>query len=220
MDKVISFDDISPRLIQSLIDRIDVLEKMIYNYDAKGIKKGTLKGIKIQQIIEATKTTPEIVLAESYVNTKGGTYSIFDILGNLNLRMGSESGSSANVGGTIVLYNDCPKDATEEIAKLYERIGLGIDLGTGAGIFNAKDSSGNTRTGVYGDDMSVGPTVFICDASGNMKTYLTETTGVINGQTIATQTYANNSAASALSSAKNYTDNAIDAHVAAYHSTP
>lgn len=46
-NNVINVNNISPQLIQGLIDRIDVLEKLIYDYDGKGVRKETLNGDRI-----------------------------------------------------------------------------------------------------------------------------------------------------------------------------
>lgn len=136
---MLSVNDINPQMINELVEKVDRLEKMLYDYNAKGIKKGVIKGIKIQQVTETVGTEPEVVLSEIFKNANGGTVKINDINGNLNVRIGSENGLANNIGGTIVLLKDCPNKASEDF---YKRVALGILSATDEGIIQVLDTTG------------------------------------------------------------------------------
>lgn len=191
-DRPISVNDINPQLFNELVEKVDKLEKMMYNYDAKGVKKGVLKGIKIQQVTDDTETG--VVLSEIYKNDNGGLIKVNDINGALNAVIGSESGTGGNVGGSFILYNDGEGNP---------RVECGISVTYDAGIINLRDSNGIARVSIYADSNFGSPIIGVRGADDTIKSYLTETAGYINKKVIATQEYVNT---------------AISQHESSYHS--
>ncbi|MBU3186661.1 hypothetical protein [Clostridium estertheticum] len=118
-----------------------------------------------------------ITLIQNYKNANGGVTLISDIHGNLNAKLGSENGTALNVGGTLILYND----------SLYmPRVELGISTAYGAGGMNLKDSTGKVRV-LASANTNFGAVLAVLDSSEYAVSYLAETIGKINNQTIATQ---------------------------------
>lgn len=68
---------------------------------ANQIIGGILKGVQIQQISSSGKISSSL-----YQNELGGLLNIYDSDNNLNVQLGVESGTGANVGGTLLLCND------------------------------------------------------------------------------------------------------------------
>jgi len=133
------------------------------------IKAGILSGIKIQEVSDTG-----VLLADLYKNTNGGLMQIFDINGNLNAKIGSESGMAENVGGTFVLYND----------SIYlPKVELGINKTYGSGTINLKDGTGAVKTIAYANS-GIGAILGILNSSGSPVSYIAEDIGKINGGTI------------------------------------
>lgn len=120
-----------------------------------------------------------VKLIQNYKNANGGLMQIYDNNGNLNVKVGSENGTGTNRGGTIILYDD-------NLA--LPRLELGISTLYGAGTINLKDSSGIVRVMAYAGSGN-GPAIAVLNSSQSPVTYLTETSGAINNQTIATQSW-------------------------------
>lgn len=185
---MIDVNDINPQVFMELVEKVDRLEKMMYNYDAKGVKRGILQGIKIQEVDENG-----VILSEIYKNNNGGLIEINDNNGQLNVKIGSENGSGGNIGGSIILFNDGGSNPRTE---------MGISITYDAGIINLRDTNGIARASLYADS-NLGPVLALMDDGGSTKTSLTLNSGKINNQPIATQ---------------NYVDNAISSHESSYHS--
>lgn len=133
------------------------------------IKVGILRGIKIQEVSDTG-----VLLADLYKNANGGLMQIFDINGNLNAKIGSENGTGANRGGTMILYDD----------NLYlPRVELGISSTYGAGIMDLKDYTGIARV-IANAQSNLGPILAVLNSSQLAVSYLTETVGKIAGNTI------------------------------------
>lgn len=126
------------------------------------------------------------ILIQNWKNARGGVSSIYDNNGMLNVKIGSESGSTDNVGGTFILYSDSPYDDAEK-SKPYRRVEAGIDKTHNAGLLILRDMNGKQRVGIYAEDTADSAIIGLFDVDGNAVTYLTETTGKINNETIATQ---------------------------------
>lgn len=123
-----------------------------------------------------------VTLLDGYGDTMGGVLKIYDNNGYLNLKAGVESGQTDNAGGTMILYKDSPF-ASYPGSFSYQRIEIGIV--SGYGLVQCKDDAGVVRVCMYGDS-GIGPYMGVRDAAGNIKSYLTETAGYINGQLIVT----------------------------------
>jgi hypothetical protein len=65
----------------------------------------------------------------------------------------------------------------------YQRIELGIV--NNYGIIQCKDDSGIVRVNMYAGS-GTGPYIGVRDAAGDLKSYITETAGYINGEKILT----------------------------------
>lgn len=117
-------------------------------------------------------------LSDLYYNSNGGLLQIYDNTGLLNVKLGSENGTGANNGGTLILYND---SATKP------RVELGIEKTKDAGAINLKDTNGTVRMAMYARNTGTDkPSLIITNSSGTPVSSLTETSGTINNQNIAT----------------------------------
>lgn len=118
-----------------------------------------------------------VVLIENWKNNNGGLTKIFDNSGNLNVKIGSESGTGGNIGGSLILFNDGEENPRAE---------MGISVTNDAGIINVRDSSGTVRASLYADS-NLGPVLAILDETGtDTMSYIAQTEGVINNKKIAT----------------------------------
>jgi hypothetical protein len=118
-------------------------------------------------------------LLEAYKDTNGGKIAIYDNSGNLNVKMGVEGTGGTNVGGTLVLYNDSAAE---------QRVALGINGTYDSGIMILYDDNNQGR--VYATAQQSGQaSIFLYDSDGNLKSRLSENTGTINGETIATENF-------------------------------
>lgn len=127
-----------------------------------------------------SKSTAGTTLMNVFQDTNGGIIQVYDNSGNLNVRMGVESGTGNNTAGTFILYNDGASKS---------RVELGISTANDAGIFNLNDTNGVGRVGANASLGGTDPIIFINDSAGNTATFLEQTTGSINGSTIATQAW-------------------------------
>jgi len=135
----------------------------------------------------------DVLINEIYKDDYGGLLKLYDNNGKLNVKLGVESGLGENQGGTLILYDDDENDP---------RISMGIDKNLSAGVITLKNSVDDTKAAI-GADSNAGAYVGILDSAEQLVSYLTQTSGYINGDKIATQ---------------DYVDNAISNHIAAYHS--
>jgi hypothetical protein len=127
-----------------------------------------------------TKTTGGTTLMDVFQDTYGGVLYVYDTNGNLDCKIGVESGTGSNVGGTLVLYND-------SISK--PRVEMGIRNDLDAGGMNLKDTNENNLVTLTADS-PYGPYIAVKDSSGNLISYLTITEGYINSEKIATEVWA------------------------------
>lgn len=124
----------------------------------------------------------------------GGRVRIYDSVGKLNAVLGSESGSSDNIGGTLVLYED-----GESLAS--RRVEAGISKTYSAGLINLRDSVGVARVALYANS-NLGPILAVLNSAGVAVTRFTESSAYVGGKELAT---------------KEYVDNAIAKHISDYH---
>lgn len=141
---------------------------------AENIVGGTITGVNIHQ------TYNGVIVGDMGTNENGGIFDVYDINGNLNVHMGSESGSADNIGGTIILYND---------GNNYPRAEFGIAKAFDAGIINLKDKNGIVRVALKGASSTTSTStasLALYNSSGAVKSYIKETSGAINGYSILT----------------------------------
>jgi hypothetical protein len=121
-------------------------------------------------------------LTKIYDSLTGGKIEVYDASNGINARLGSESGSGDNTGGTLMLYN-------HSINK--PRIALGTLSAEDTGVFEALDKNNNVRIQIQATNKKYGDLAFIGirNESKVMKTYLTEEYGYINGKKVITQDY-------------------------------
>jgi hypothetical protein len=128
-----------------------------------------------------SKSTADVTLIEMYQDTAGGRVVINDNSGNLNVKLGVESVSATNTGGTLVLYNDGVTNA---------RFEAGCDASDDAGIANCRDSSDSVKASMRADDATFGsPVFYLVNGTGTIATYLTVTEGYIDSEQIATRNW-------------------------------
>lgn len=121
-------------------------------------------------------------LLDGFEDTNGGVLKIYDTSGLLDVKIGVESGISANKGGTLILYRDSPYDTAPNSIQ-YQRIEAGII--NGSGIMNLRDNDAVVRISIVAEGSF--PYIGVRDSSGIAKTYLTPTNGYINGSRILTE---------------------------------
>lgn len=120
-------------------------------------------------------------LVKIYDSATGGKIETFNAQSKLNVKLGAAAGTADNAGGTLILKNDNEAD----------RVELGItknELGD-AGLMNLKDTNDKTRVALYASHPNYGSYMGIVDPDGNLKSYINETTGKINGNKIITEDY-------------------------------
>lgn len=118
-------------------------------------KGGLLHAIDGELIGRFQTKSGSAVLMDVYQNANGGELKLFDISGNLNVKIGSESGAGTNAGGTIIVYNDLPLGGDEQTK---QRVALGANAARDSGFLNVKGSNdtvrvqleGETAVGVFG----------------------------------------------------------------------
>ena len=121
------------------------------------------------------------VILESFKDVNGGKLAIYDNDGSINVRIGVEGDGGQNVGGTMMLFND-------SIDR--RRVALGIYglYDSGFMILYGPNNMGRIyETASQNGEASI----FLYDTAGNLKSKLTESSGTINGSTIATQNWVN-----------------------------
>lgn len=96
-------------------------------------------------------------LIENWKNDNGGLMQIFDKDGNLNVKAGSENGTSENNGGTIILYNDGSNNP---------RVKLGIAKNGDFGVLELLDTSGQVKAEINADDGNGNGVAFIVNSNG------------------------------------------------------
>jgi len=129
------------------------------------------------------------VLLHAYKDTYGGVLKIFDIGGNLNAKIGVESGAGVNTGGTMILYDDVPSGA-DPIN--YQRVEIGILGSNHSGIINLNTNDNVGRLIMKADDGTGGGDVVssILLWGDLSSSYISSSGGYIANQTIATQPWA------------------------------
>lgn len=100
---------------------------------------------------------------ELYNEIRGEVIRLFDADKNINVKIGAEAGTGANVGGTIILYNHTNKDAES-----FDRVAIGT---------LKKDDSG---------------TLQLMNTNGIINTWLTTKEGYIGNSRIATEQWLEN----------------------------
>jgi len=83
-----------------------------------------------------------------------------------------------NVGGTLILYDD---------DYLKQRVALAIDASSHGGFMQLEDNSSVVRLSANAYIEGFGSVLFCRNSDGVAKSWIAETSGVINGETIATQ---------------------------------
>ncbi len=131
----------------------------------------------------------EKMVMEVFKDVNGGRIKIYDKDGKLNVAIGSEAGTASNVGGTIVLFNDSPYDTSPQ-SDSYQRVELGISKDYDAGTINLRKGDGQWIVAISSDDGDRGY-IAVQNGDGNWSR-ITPTSGQINGEEIATRTWANN----------------------------
>lgn len=124
------------------------------------IANSTLTMDGIQQLTKDGK-----VVIINTTNDNGGLFKIFDKDGNLDVKMGSENGTSDNIGGTFILYNSGENNP---------RVELGTAADGDYGAMNLKDSSGTVKVVAYADDSNGNGIVGIIDNNGVKHRFATE----------------------------------------------
>ena len=125
------------------------------------------------------------LLAEIFQDTNGGVLKIYDVTGKLNAKIGVESGTGVNTGGTLILYVDVPTGSDPDD---YKRVETGTARVLDCGLVNYRDTNKKARVSIQADS-AVGPYSGIRDSSEVLKTYMTETEMFMNTKLVATQEY-------------------------------
>jgi len=113
-----------------------------------------------QEVTSGGKT-----LIENWKNNNGGLTEIFDNDGNLNVKAGSENGTSENNGGTFILYND---------GEDKPRLKLGIAKDGDFGVLEILNKDGQVKAEINGDDTEGNGVVFIVNSNGVKQRLATE----------------------------------------------
>lgn len=122
---------------------------------------------------DGTKKLLEAILEES-----GGTLKIYNADGIINAQIGSNVYSYADCGGALYLYSD-----NGDL-----KVDIYIDRNTESGRMILRDRNGESRININADDVD-GAIIQISDDNGDLKTFLSEEDGYINGERIATRNW-------------------------------
>lgn len=129
-----------------------------------------------------TKGDGATPMLEAFLDELGGRLLMYDVEGNLNVKMGSEEASDGLRGGVIKMYSDVDLDARVEIGVTDDY----YSANSGAGTIRLYD-----RNKRYSVDISAGGanggTVGISDENGIFTTGFSRDIGLINFERIATQ---------------------------------
>lgn len=143
-----------------------------------------------------------VLLAEIFKDTNGGVIKLYDSTGKLNVKLGVESGTGSNTGGTLILYKDFASGDPDD----YKRVESGVSTADDFGLTNYRDTNTKVRVSIQGDSAANGPFIGIRNSSEALKSYLAELVGYINLEQIAVQPWVTTQIA-----------DAIAAHILAYH---
>ena len=124
--------------------------------------KKLICGILIGLILSLAFTV-YAVPAEIIDTARGEVIKLFNKNGEVNVKIGAESGEGTNAGGTIVLYNHTNKEAES-----FDRVAIGV---------LRKDDSG---------------TIQLMNTNGIINTWLTTKEGYIGNSRIATEQWLKN----------------------------
>ena len=105
------------------------------------------------------------VLIENTFNEYGGIKNVYDIDGNLVLKIGVEAGSSDNVGATLIGYN---KGSDKP------RFKLGIAKNGDFGVLELLNSNGEVKAEINADDGNGNGVAFIVNSNGIRQRLATE----------------------------------------------
>jgi len=137
---------------------------------AQNIETENLTSNAVETVVNGVK------LSEVFKDEYGGLLQLYDENENINVKLGVESGAGDNKGGTLVLYDDNFSDP---------RVALGIDKQLSAGVITLKNAVDNTKAAM-GADSNAGAYVGVLDSTGTLVSYLSQNSGYINGNEIAT----------------------------------
>lgn len=127
------------------------------------------------------------VPAEIIDTARGEVIKLFNKNGEVNVKIGAESGDGDNVGGTIVLYNHANKDAES-----YDRVAIGI---------------------LEKDDCGI---IQLMNKNGIVNTWLTTREGYIGNSRIATEQWLKNQGYVRKEEVQKMIDEAIDKIIKEY----
>lgn len=154
------------------------------------IKKGEIKkfyvdtdgNVTFDGRLLITKGDGATPMLEAFLDELGGRLLMYDVDGNLNVKMGSEESGGGQQGGILKLYHDDEQ---------HLRVQLGAFTGEGnGGGLSLFDNTDKARVVAIALNDSRGGLIGIADESGSARTTLTLTEGRINGEKIATQQWA------------------------------
>lgn len=112
------------------------------------------------------------VLADLYRDSYGGVLEIYDRYENINIKLGVESGSGDNIGGTLVLYND---------SYSRQRVEAGISYDADAGVLNLRNYLNTVTVQLYGGgSLGNGGALALRNSSGSQRILLNGNNGSIS----------------------------------------
>lgn len=145
--------------------------------------------------LRITANNGQTVLLDAFLDDLGGRLDMYDVEGNLNVRMGSEERSGGQKGGILRLFDD---------GISFPRVELGALANYGGnGAVVVRDSNNKPKAGLQAlPGASISGLVYVNDDNGNTVTSLSVNEGRINNELIATQNWVVNYVVNALA---NYT---------------
>lgn len=117
-------------------------------------------------------------MLEAFLEESGGTVKIYNVDGIINAQIGSNVYSYADCGGALNLYSD-----NGDL-----KVDIYIDRNTESGRILLRDGNGESRININADDVD-GAIIQISDHNGDLKTFLSEDSGFIGGEPIATHNW-------------------------------
>ena len=146
----------------------------------KKIIFGFILGFMLTLGINVNAAEINAQLVKIFDSSTGGNVQTFNKDSILNAKLGSESGTGDNVGGTLVLYNGGEEN---------KRVAAGTSKIENAGIINVLDKNNKVRASMKAFDASGTPTFLLTDSEDKVITFFTLTSGYINNQKVITEDY-------------------------------
>lgn len=149
---MINVNDFNPQMLQSFMDKVEVLEKMFYDYNGKGIRAGTITGDKIvANSITATQidaTNLHVVSA----NIDGKLTATQIDAANLHVNSANIDGPISLGYGSTIEWTYVNAPSASQVGALDSSYSNRLTKITSSGIYTGSIDAGQITSGVIYTD--------------------------------------------------------------------